>query len=357
MPQKSGLRVVARKGSTSLYIRGTVRGIRICESAGTSDRALAEEAAAIREAEIYRRALHGGREKVAFAAAAELYLRQSDPSVHTRLMVDRIIAHLGPAITCDAIDQVSIDRAGLALCRPGAKPQTIQRSIITPIKAVLTFAAYRQWCDKPMFAPTKSSGRRTDWFTPGEAEALIQHAADHLKPLLTFLFCTGARVGEALALDWKDVNLTHGRIVLRDTKNGDDRLIDNIPARLLTVLTILPRRSGRVFLHPVRRGASLMVPYRLTDESDWGAGGGQIRAVWLSAMRDAGIERHMTPHHARHSWASWHYCLHKDLLRLKADGGWRSLAMVERYAKLAPDGMRSEVAQFWTGTPADVRYG
>ena len=50
MPRRSpGLRVIARKGSAALYLRGTVKGIRVFESAGTSDRALAEEARAARE--------------------------------------------------------------------------------------------------------------------------------------------------------------------------------------------------------------------------------------------------------------------------------------------------------------------
>ena len=37
------------------------------------------------------------------------------------------------------------------------------------------------------------------------------------------------------------------------------------------------------------------------------------------------------PHGLRHTWASWHYATHRDPLLLRQEGGWSSLAVVERY--------------------------
>ena len=48
-----------------------------------------------------------------------------------------------------------------------------------------------------------------------------------------------------------------------------------------------------------------------------------------------------TPDHLRHTWASWHYAIHKDLLRLKVDGGWAKVDMVERYAHVVPVGFEN----------------
>jgi integrase len=70
--------------------------------------------------------------------------------------------------------------------------------------------------------------------------------------------------------------------------------------------------------------------------------------VWAYAtgLRRAGLDPDYTPHDLRHSWASWHYAVHKDLLRLKQDGGWSSVALVERYAHLMPQGQEAAIRRF-----------
>ena len=203
---RPGLEVVSRPGTQSLYLRGTVRGQRIFESAGTDNPKLAEEARATREAELYRGALHGAKKTVTFAQAALKSIERPNEgrpvSQHTRVCLGRILRHLGPTITCDQIDQTVIDDAGRAICRKGAKATTILRAVISPTKAILNFAARRGWCGVPVFETVKGGGKRTDWITPAEAEAMVKGASPHLQPLLTFMFCTGARVGEAVALQW-----------------------------------------------------------------------------------------------------------------------------------------------------------
>jgi integrase len=346
---RPGLEVVSRPGTQSLYLRGTVRGQRIFESAGTDNPKLAEEARATREAELYRGALHGAKKTVTFAQAALKYIERPNEgrpvSQHTRVCLGRILRHLGPTITCDQIDQTVIDDAGRAICRKGAKATTILRAVISPTKAILNFAARRGWCGVPVFETVKGGGKRTDWITPAEAEAMVKGASPHLQPLLTFMFCTGARVGEAVALQWGDVDLRHSRATLRETKNGDDRVVD-LPTRAVTALANLPGdRSGQVFR--AHRGAG----FRRSCENKWGSGGGQIRRSFKTALRAAKIGRHLTPHHCRHTWATWHYVVHKDIIRLRLDGGWKTISQCERYTKLAPDGLRDEVEAFWKGVP------
>lgn len=339
MPRRPGLRVVRRKGYQSLYLRGTVYGIRVYESLGTDDAKLAEEARAIREAEIYRSAVLGARPKVTFAAAVLSYLESDRRSKATEILIGRLVRHFGPNLLCDQVDQSRIDKACSSLLRHGAAPATKMRNIITPTKAVLMHAARRKWCDLPVFESPKGTGKRTDWLTPSEVEAQIAAAADHLQPLLVFLYCTGARLGEALRLEWNDVDLQHARVVLRDTKNGDDRLVD-LPVRAVASLANISNRKDRVFLD--HRGR----PYRETETKKHGAIGGQIRTAWATSLKGAGIKKPVTPHHARHTWATWHYCVHRDPLRLKNDGAWKSLSQVERYAKLVPETMREDVLKF-----------
>jgi hypothetical protein len=193
-------------------------------------------------------------------------------------------------------------------------------------------------------AVTPGEQLRTDWFRSAEAEAMIGAAAEHLKPMLIFLFCTGARVGEAVALEWTSVDLRHARATLRETKNGDDRIVDLSTRAVAALPNLQGERTGRVFRN--HRGE----PFRLSGDNKFGSGGGQIKRSWKTALAGAKINRHLTPHHARHTWATLHYLVHKDIVRLRIDGSWKTISQCERYTKLAPDGLRQEAEGFMAGT-------
>jgi len=75
-------------------------------------------------------------------------------------------------------------------------------------------------------------------------------------------------------------------------------------------------------------------------------------------LHRAGLDPELTPHDLRHTFASWHYALNRDLLALKVGGGWSSVALVERYAHLLPAGQEDAIWQFlgWhqAGTARDT---
>jgi hypothetical protein len=56
-----------------------------------------------------------------------------------------------------------------------------------------------------------------------------------------------------------------------------------------------------------------------------------------------------TPYVLRHTWASWHYAIHKDLVMLEQDGAWEGPAMVRVYAHLMPAIYRQEAIDFLEG--------
>jgi integrase len=345
------LRTVARKGSPTLYLRGTVRGQSVYESTGTSDRRLAEELRAHRERELFERAIYGARAVVSFAEAAASYLDAEDRSPATGRAVARILTHFGSARLAD-IDQVAIDRAYRALLAPDAANATKLRMVLTPIKAILEHAARRGWCSRPAFETPQQTKAATHFLRPADATALVQAAAPHLRPLLVFLVGTGCRMSEALDLDWRTVDLAGGRAVVWQ-KQQTHRHVDLAPV-VLAALSALPAREGRVFLPP---------PFKKGDQTfqrahyhDTGRqGGGQIKTGFASAVRRAGLDAEITPHDLRHTWASWHYAVHRDLLRLKHDGGWASVAMVERYAHLMPNAYAAEAAAWWGGGVSEGR--
>ncbi|AHK72329.1 hypothetical protein GLS_c24620 [Gluconobacter oxydans DSM 3504] len=132
---------------------------------------------------------------------------------------------------------------------------------------------------------------------------------------------------------------------------------------------IIPRRPSRT--GGLRRQQGLgrhTAGERITGDRYHNNGrtsGGQIKSGWAAAFHKAKLpgkfrvwipgdettERRIfvpdiTPHDLRHTWATWHYCLHKDLLRLKDEGGWSTINMVTRYAKQMSDSYINEISEF-----------
>lgn len=339
MPRHAtGLRVVIRPDTGSFTIVGTVNGQRIRQSAKGSSAQLAREEAALLEAKLLRADWHGERRgSRSFAQAALSYLEAAPRSEGEKARIRRLLKALGDP-PLGTLDQDTVIRLKRSMLRPDAAPATLAREIITPLRSILLHAARRRWCDMPFFEIPKITAGRTNYLLPDEAERLIAAGAPHLRPLLIFLLGTGARLSEALELDWRDVDLTSARAIFWKTKNGQRRNA-LLPPRVVAMLANLPHRDGPVFLWQVgKRQQAYANRQRIA--------GGQIKSAWKGALRRAGLSG-VTPHDLRHTWASWHYALHRDLLLLKSEGGWSSVKLVERYAHLLPGGYDATVRQFW----------
>ncbi|MBF6560527.1 MAG: tyrosine-type recombinase/integrase [Candidatus Binataceae bacterium] len=276
------------------------------------------------------------------------YLATAPRSAGDKARLNRILRALGTARLAD-IDQGMIDRVRAKVLRPDAAPATAARGVVIPIRAVLRHAARRGWCDLPFVETPRQPQGRTRFLLPAEAEQLVKAAAPHLKGLLIFLLCTGARLSEALGLEWRDVDLQGARAIFwADQTKSRRRRTARLPARALVSLAALPGRDGHVFRTPLGE------PYRTSRERGYG---GQIKTAWRGALRRADKSVQIgtfTPHDLRHTWASWHYALHHDILALKAEGGWSSVELVERYAHLLPAGHEAEIRAFWHVADTDA---
>jgi len=319
------IRIVRRTKSPNWIIRGTLRGYRIEESTGTDNKKIAEEIRAKREAEILTQSVYGRRATATFAQAALSYLENGG----RRRFLDKVIRyyHTTPLAK---IDQDAID-VGARKVYPNASGATRNRQFYTPVSAVIKHAAKRGWCPHiVMERPEKPPGR-VRWLTPEQAERLIAACGDHLRPLVIFLLYTGARIGEALWLDWRDIDLNRSHVTFpvdpsegRRTKNNEPRGVPLHP-RVRAALANLPHRDGEVFRRPD-------VPYeRLRDDENDTSAGNRIKKAFAAACRRAGIED-FRPHDCRHTWATSHYAKNRDLLALQRLGGWKTLSMVMRYA-------------------------
>jgi integrase len=312
------LKLVKRPKSPYWVLRGTVGGRRIEETTGTASRTEAESLRIAREREFLDRRLHGDAAALTFGAAALTYLEAKKRATRQEAAVLALVDYFGERRAAASIDKTAIAGAVLKLAGPNASPAKINRWAKGPLSAVLKHSGIAAKVSRE-----REPEARVRWITQDEARRLLDGCIlwqKHMKPLVTFLLFTGARCGEALALQWGDVDLQARSVTFRaeTTKAKRSRTVP-LPGPAFEALANLRHRTGHVFRN--REG------HAYTRSSS----GNPIANPFASICRRAGIDN-FTPHDLRHTWATWHYRANRDLLALQQLGGWKSLDMVQKYA-------------------------
>ena len=152
----------------------------------------------------------------------------------------------------------------------------------------------------------------------GEEDRLIKacqesEAAIELTAIVQTALETGARLGELLKLQWKNVNLTKRTAKLVDTKNGEDRTIP-LSSTAFSTLQSLPRHiHGRVFWR-------------------WAAAD-SFNKTWVRTCKRAGIED-LKFHDLRHEAVSRLFEKGLNPMEAASVSGHKTLAMLKRYTHL-----------------------
>lgn len=143
------------------------------------------------------------------------------------------------------------------------------------------------------------------WVEPEQLMALLESASSTMKPVLAILAGAGLRVGEAVALDWRDVNLATGTLTVRQAKTdaGTGREVD-LPAGLIESLSEWKARSPKaepsdpvLIARTGRRQAVTNIDHRIKVA---------IKAanVTLDELGIEPISGKVTPHSLRRTYAS-----------------------------------------------------
>jgi integrase len=135
-------------------------------------------------------------------------------------------------------------------------------------------------------------------------EKFRAHAEPALGTLALFMFATGARISEALAVEWADIDMKARTVVIRQTKVGEERKA-NIPPVLFVALAHLTRDHK---------------PFPWTYKM-------AARRAWERACVLAGIET-LTFHSCRHGFATTLLRRGVDVVTIAKLGGWKSPAHV-----------------------------
>ncbi|MBS0604914.1 MAG: site-specific integrase [Verrucomicrobia bacterium] len=145
-----------------------------------------------------------------------------------------------------------------------------------------------------------------------------QSKSPYLHCIVLFAICTGARRGEILGLEWKNINFETGTAHLKETKNGRPRSVSLPPL----VLKELQR------LHSMRDPKKPLV-----FASRTAFGRLDIKKAWMEAVRRAQIQDYRF-HDLRHQFATWSASMGASNLELATAMGHRTLQMLQKYTHL-----------------------
>jgi integrase len=98
----------------------------------------------------------------------------------------------------------------------------------------------------PIIRLLKEPAARRGFVTNEQFGTLMKFLPTNLQPLVAFLFACGVRLGEALAIEWYQVDLNAGLIRLHETKNDEPRVVP-LPSYLRMRLAQVEPKHGRVF--------------------------------------------------------------------------------------------------------------
>jgi integrase len=141
----------------------------------------------------------------------------------------------------------------------------------------------------PVIVEWNKERSREEFIRPDELPALtnaIEVETDPwVKAFLWLLLLTAARSGELQNLQWDQVSLSDGELILRKTKNGTDHKL-RLSGAAVDILRALPH-TGSAYVFPRRRSDG-KVPHMAKP-----------RRAWKAALKRAGIKRNVTLHDTR----------------------------------------------------------
>jgi integrase len=167
---------------------------------------------------------------------------------------------------------------------------------------------------------------RVRYLQPGELRTVLEVSPAWLRPVVVLAACTGMRRSELLGLRWLNVDMTNGRVMLSQTKNGEGRV---------------------VYLNETAKAAIRSLPFdqdtRSTNLLFGKLSGEQVSMAIQLTCRNEGISDFRF-HDLRHTAASWLRMKGADIHTVAQLLGHKDLRMAARYQHLSPSFLASAVA-------------
>jgi integrase len=282
------------------HYRGTVAGHLLRGSCKTSNKDIAARQVAEIEVREWKCRHDGPQSVLTFAQAAALYRKAGKGDYFLPAVEDYFRDRLVKDINGGTIKQMAIELF------PNCSGASKNRLAIVPAQAVINHAAELNLCPPIRVKRFEEETREKIPVTLEWLDAFVAEASPNLGAFALFMYYTGARPSEAVAVQWDDIDLIAREVLIRETKGSKER-IANLPVPLFEALANLPHVKGR--------GAFVYQTY------------GDFQHAWDGAIKRAGIKR-LTPHCCRHGFATALLRKGLDVLTVAHLGGWADAGQV-----------------------------
>ena len=268
--------------------------------------------------------------------------------------------HLRPwfgNLPVEKITPAVVDRFALSL---EGSPKT-RHNTLTHLIAMLNEAKRQGWLSEvPRIRKPKLNDASRDFRflkTPEEINRFLK-AAEPEGPIVYLMYLTalvtGMRAGELAALEWSDLDFENRLIVVRRSFDGPTKasyvrhvpMLDPLP----DLLADWRKKNPLDHLFPNRNGTMHTKSARIFQETLHRV---LDRGKFPKEPRRKGYRYYMRFHDLRHGFASHWVMNGGDLYKLQKIGGWKSFAMVQRYAHLAPDAFKNDYDRLSAALGAD----
>lgn len=316
------------------WVRFSIGGVKVRRSSQTTSREAAEEFEAKHRADLWRQRKLGERPRYTWKEAVERWYTEAagrdKERDHERLKW--FAKYLDPtplaAITPETIAKARAVRTAESSASTANRYMALLRMILR--------RAQRQWdwIDRvPTVPMVRAETLEPRFLTRAQFARLKKELPPHLAALAEFSIETGLRMSNATCLTWSQVDLRRRMLIVPAARAKAGESIA-VPLSV-TAAAILRRQRGK--------HAERVFVFRKRPLHDCNG------AYFKKAAARAGVPW-LRWHDLRHTWASWHVQRGTPLHAIQELGGWKSLAMVQRYAHLSTEHLRA-FAEHGKGIP------
>ena len=288
----------------------------------------------------------GPSEAQTFHEFASEWLEARQAELRPRTVKDyrwALTYHLLPFFKDHRLDQITVaevDRYKLSKVREGKLAPAQINKTLKRLSQILDVALdYEHIASNPAVSRggrrrVKETAPRRTWVEPEQLMALLDGAPRRHRAVIATLAGAGLRVGELCALDWRDLDLATGTLVVQESKTPAGRREVDLPSGLVTELWTLAATSTRtdpddpVFIG--RRGTR-----HSTDNVGRRLKSAINKAnVRLEELGIAEISGQVSPHSLRRTYASLRFACGDDPVYVAEQGGWADPSFpIKVYAK------------------------
>lgn len=332
-----------RKGEAVWQYDFQIRGHRLCGSTGCTTRRDAEkwieQFRAEKKTELTQ---WSGAAPMSFGVAAARWFDERGQHRRDWKDVERFLEWLQAQIGIDtplaAINDNLVARLVATRRAEGVKPATVNRSCLEPLRAVLTRAdLWGQKAGRIEWAAhrLKEAPERIREIRDEELAQFFASLRPDFHDIVRFLLAQGLRRAEACNLEWRDVDLENGKILVRGKGDTlDARPLSTQAAQI--VRAQVGRHKRYVFTYEVRhawggkKGARVMIRPDTLSTAFW------------RARKAAGLKTEdMRLHDLRHTLATRVLRATGNMKAVQRALGHKKITTTERYAHMTENDLRS----------------